>query len=164
VPIPNCPACPLNLQCLAFSNNSVDQHPVKIKKATVKRRYFTYLVISHAGHTYLQQRTGNDIWKQLYEFPLIEGDDLVRIQDMEEKIGQYTGAGGRGFELTFLSKPVVHQLTHRTIIARFVHLRIVKEGYVPRKNWKKVRFGEICDHPFPRLIDRYLELPLDQNG
>ncbi len=164
VRVPSCPACPLNLQCLAFSNNSVDRYPVKIKRATVKKRYFTYLVITHDDHTYIQQRTGNDIWKQLYEFPLIEADDLVRYEDMEKKIGQFTGAGDRGFELTFVSEPVIHQLTHRTITARFVHLRIVKDGYVPRKNWKKVRFGEIGDHPLPRLIDRYLELPLDQNG
>ncbi|MEX0983413.1 MAG: A/G-specific adenine glycosylase [Bacteroidales bacterium] len=163
-PIPNCPACPLNTQCLAFSNNSVDQYPVKLKKTAVKRRYFTYLVISHSGYTYIQQRTGNDIWKQLFEFPLIEDDDLVRYEDMEEKIGKFVGPGDRGFEITFVSEPVVHQLTHRTITARFVHLRIVRDGYVPRKNWKKVRFGEIGDHPLPRLIDRYLELPPDQKG
>ncbi|MCA1746640.1 MAG: NUDIX domain-containing protein, partial [Bacteroidales bacterium] len=158
VPIPNCPGCPLNSQCLAFSNNNVHRYPVKIKKAKVKQRYFTYLVISHNGFTYIQQRTGNDIWKQLFEFPLIEDDDLVRFEDMEEKIGQFTGAGHRGFEITFVSETLVHQLTHRTIKARFLHLRIVKDGFSPRENWKKVRFGEIGDHPLPRLIDRYLEL------
>ena len=164
VPIPNCPACPLNTQCLAFSKNSVDRYPVKLKKAAVKKRYFTYLVISHTGYTYIQQRTGNDIWKQLFEFPLIEDDAPVRAEELGERIGQFAGTGERGFEITFVSEPVLHQLTHRIITARFVHLRIVNGDYFPGKNWKKVRFGEIGDHPLPRLIDRYLELHPDLKG
>jgi len=158
---PNCPACPLNSHCLAFSNNSVAHYPVKIKKAKVKQRYFTYLVILHNGHTYIQQRTGNDIWKQMFEFPLIEHDGPAKPEELGGEIEKLTGLRQEGTVITRLSEPVRHQLTHRTINARFVHLRIINGAFSPPGGWKKILQEEIADHPLPRLIDRYLELHPD---
>ncbi len=158
---PNCPACPLNIHCLAFSKNSVAHYPVKLKKAKVKQRYFTYLVISHNGYTYIQQRTGNDIWKQMFEFPLIEHDAPAKAEELGGEIERFTGLQQKDAEISGLSGPIRHQLTHRTLHARFVHLRIINGGFSPPRRWKKIVPEEIADHPLPRLIDRYLELHPD---
>lgn len=164
VPTPNCPACPLNIQCLAFSQNNVDRYPVKLKKVKVKQRYFTYLVISHNGYTYIQQRTDNDIWKQMFEFPLIEHDAPIKPEALGREIERFTGLQQKDAEITGLSEPVRHQLTHRTINARFVHLRVLDGGFSPPRRWRKILPEEIADHPLPRLIDRYLELHPDLEG
>jgi A/G-specific adenine glycosylase len=139
----------------------VEYYPVKLKKAKVKQRYFTYLVISHNGYTYIQQRTGNDIWKQMFEFPLIEHDGPAKPEELGGEIERLTGLKQVDAEITGLSETVRHQLTHRTINARFVHLRIINGGFSPPQRWKKVVQEEIADYPLPRLIDRYLELHPD---
>lgn len=161
---PDCPACPLNIHCLAFSKNSVARYPVKKKKPKVKQRYFTYLVISHNGYTYIQQRTDNDIWKQMFEFPLIEHDAPAKPGELGGEIERLTGLQQGGAGITRISEPVRHQLTHRTITAQFVHLRVRDAGFSPPRRWRKILPEEIADHPLPRLIDRYLELHSDLEG
>ena len=42
---PDCFNCPLNDSCVALSNNTIAQLPVKINKTKVRKRYFNYLVI-----------------------------------------------------------------------------------------------------------------------
>lgn len=75
---PECSVCPFQSYCVALSNHSVNSLPVKTKKNKSKDRFFNYLFLSEKSEnnvfTLLQKRTGKDIWKNLYEFPLIESD------------------------------------------------------------------------------------------
>lgn len=157
VPTPDCPDCPLSSHCMAFTRQEVDRYPVKNRKAKVKQRYFTYLVIGHNGYTYIQQRTENDIWKQLFEFPLIEHAAPPAPEELEEEVGRLTGLSDGALRITGVSEPVTHQLTHRTIRAQFVRVQITDNGYIPPERWKRVTLSEIGDYPLPRLIDRFLE-------
>jgi A/G-specific adenine glycosylase len=162
VPTPDCPACPLNSHCMAFTRQEVDRYPVKNKKAKVKQRYFTYLVIGHNGTTYIQQRTENDIWKQMFEFPLVEHEAPPTPEELTAGVEQLTRLSDGALRITGVSEPVTHQLTHRTIRAQFVKVQITHTNYAPPQRWKRVSFSEIGEYPLPRLIDRYLENnPLD---
>ena len=70
---PYCLHCPLNESCKALQNNQVQKLPVKLKKGTIKKRFFNYLVpLDAKGNTYLEQRLGKGIWQNLYQFPLME--------------------------------------------------------------------------------------------
>ena len=69
---PNCLHCPLLAQCLAFAHQTVLQRPVKLQTKKNVTRYFNYLVIRINENIYLHKRSGNDIWKNLYDFPCIE--------------------------------------------------------------------------------------------
>src|SRR5213075_423973 len=69
---PDCSVCPLNLNCVAFAQKRVDQLPVKNQKSETRNRYFHYLVVSHDKKLFPKKRNGNDIWKNLHDFPLIE--------------------------------------------------------------------------------------------
>lgn len=159
VPVaPDCLACPVQQFCVAFSNDLVTALPVKQKKAKIRNRYFTYLIIREGVHTYINRRTGNDIWREMYEFPLIEHDSAPDEAEILHAASLLTGLEGERLTISGLSDPVRHQLTHRRIIARFLHLETGANLLQPPVHWKRVRFSEVGDHPLPRLIDRYLEL------
>ncbi|MCF8224599.1 MAG: A/G-specific adenine glycosylase [Bacteroidales bacterium] len=74
---PNCRECPLNHICESYRLNASDKFPLKLKQTKRKNRYFTYFVIKQYGHTYIRKRTGEDIWKSMYEFPMIEQDQIT---------------------------------------------------------------------------------------
>src|SRR6185295_17174001 len=69
---PDCFSCHLKMDCYAFKNKRVNQFPVKSKTQKVRERFFYYLFIRWKNKIFLHKRTGKDIWKNLYEFPLIE--------------------------------------------------------------------------------------------
>lgn len=154
---PNCAGCVLNVHCTAYSHNSVGAYPVKRRKAQVKKRFFTYLVIDHDGTAFLQQRTGNDIWRQLFEFPLIEHESLPGAEDLGGLVEEFLALEPGELTITKISAPVKHQLTHQTIIARFVHLQIRRDHYVPPAVWIQTTLRQTGSYPLPRLIGRYLE-------
>ncbi len=69
---PLCESCCLARNCTAYINGLVDELPVKEKKSKVKERYFDYLVLCVGAEIYIRQRTGKDIWQNLYEYYLVE--------------------------------------------------------------------------------------------
>ncbi len=116
VPVnPDCHGCPLNSLCRAFAEDRVAELPVKLKKAKIKKRYFTYMVISHQKHTYIERRTSDDIWKELYQFPLTEHDTLPKEEEIPGIVEARIGAlpemlfGGTPHEL---GKPRFSIYTH----------------------------------------------------
>lgn len=154
---PDCGICPLNRLCEAYRMNRVKDFPVKIRKGTVKRRYFTYLLIGQSGDTYIYRRTGNDIWKELYEFPMVESEGLVTKEALFQLIAEHTGMEVGDFSLMSVSDLVKHQLTHRTIFAQFVHLTVLNPSFQGLPGWIRISSATVGDYPLPRLIDRYLE-------
>lgn len=161
---PDCTQCPLQNACEAYNRGLVDQYPVKLKKAKPRKRYFTYFIIEDDTFTYLQKRTGRDIWRDLYEFPLEETPKMPSLEDYPGIISEAEPEYPEKFRIIHVSSQVKHQLTHQTIFATFVHLEVMGRGFVPPSDWKKVRVSEIKNYPLPRLIDRYLEQGLSQKG
>tara|TARA_R110002020_G_scaffold111121_7_gene256685 strand:- start:161 stop:1216 length:1056 start_codon:yes stop_codon:yes gene_type:complete len=150
---PLCETCPLISGCLAVQKYKIQELPVKLKKAKVKKRYFNYLVVfSEENKTLLQQRTGKGIWNGLYEFPLIETEEPVSEGDFpsEESIQDILGEQKLSLEL-HNKKPVVHKLSHQHIYTHFWWVKAEKVGKegIPVKNVK--------DYPVPVLIANFLE-------
>ena len=159
VPVsPDCDNCPLKADCRAFELNLVNLLPVKEKKVKVKNRYFNYLFIDFNGSTFLQKRTANDIWKNLYEFPLIETDILLQQPDEITENEQFKTIfeGIENVNIVKISAPVKHILTHRKINAGFIHVQI---GESNRQLSKLIRipYDEIQNYAVSRLIESYLE-------
>src|SRR5690606_24908055 len=80
---PKCEICPVNESCEALAKNTVNQLPVKSKKVKVKHRNFHFLEISDGENFLIKKRTENDVWKNLYNFPLFE---TTSIEDELKKI------------------------------------------------------------------------------
>ena len=143
---PNCEICPLESICLSKSNGTWMNRPVKSKKTSVKNRFFHFLIFQKDQTTYLQKRSGKDIWQNLYQFPLIETQEDSELNNFEN----YSP-----FPPSKISAEIVHVLSHQKIHARFYHF-----NHLPSKintDWIAVKMAEIQDYPIPRLIDRYLE-------
>lgn len=158
VPVsPDCSVCPLQVYCKAYELKMVEQLPVKSKRTTVKQRFFNYLVIQYNQQIFLQKRTANDIWKNLYEFPLIETDQLLTVEELlENKFFQQLFQDIEQVKILNISKPVHHLLTHRRIMAQFITLQIVEKNEA-LKEFIEIRNTEIGDFAVSRLVEMYLK-------
>jgi len=156
---PKCEICPLQSICFAFENKNPDQFPVKTKKIVLRSRYFYYFVIRDAsqnnGHIYLNKRTNNDIWRNMYDFPLIESDKELDINaGILNSLEKFIATDQ--YEIINISKHYKHQLTHQTIFACFVLIETVT--LLPQSTaYIRIPFIEINNYPLPKHIDNYLQ-------
>ena len=154
---PNCLHCPLQAQCLAFERLTVMQRPVKLAKTKVMTRYFNYLVIKTQGEVYLHKRSGNGIWRNLYDFPCIESEQPMTVEEVtgsEEFMQLFVG---KPFTITKVSPTFTHKLTHRTLIAQFIEIKLdEKLPQIQTKDLFLTPESDLGNYPIPRLIDLYL--------
>lgn len=150
---PLCGECPFRRTCKAYLQDKVDEWPVRNKKAGIKKRWFDYLVIESGGRFLLRKRTGKDIWANLYEFPLLEGNRLspkAVLKRAEEEgwlvPGKYT--------LRMVSEWKEQVLSHQKIHARFFE---IDPGPNPGKikGYQWVARKKADELAFPRLIAKY---------
>jgi len=73
---PKCTECPLTQSCYAYAKQKISEFPKVKAKVPRKIRHFHYLVITSSGKVAINKRVQNDIWQEMYEFPLIETDEL----------------------------------------------------------------------------------------
>lgn len=154
---PNCLLCPLQAQCLAFANQTVMQRPVKLQKLKITTRYFNYLVFRIEGNVYLHKRSGNDIWKNLYDFPCIESENPMTVEEViaSEKFQQLIE--NKSFTIIKTSPAFTHKLTHRTIIAQFIEIKLEENLLrIETNDLFLARETDLGNFPIPRLIDLYL--------
>lgn len=154
---PNCLHCPLQAQCLAFERQTVMQRPVKLAKTKIMTRYFNYLVIKTQGEVYLHKRSGNGIWRNLYDFPCIESEQPMtaeKVTGSEEFMQLFVG---KPFTITKVSPTFTHKLTHRTLIAQFIEIKLdEKLPQIQTKDLFLTPESDLGNYPIPRLIDLYL--------
>lgn len=157
-----CAGCPLSAACMAFNHNKVMCLPVKSKKPAVRSRYFHYFIVSDGHYTYLHKRTASDIWKGLYEFPLIEtpalvdADYITEQQDFKLLFGNYAPV------ILAHSSLIKHQLTHQSLWTRFYALKLNTMPKQIGEDFRKIAITELAQHSIPRLIDAFLEKKADR--
>lgn len=148
---PNCSVCPLMESCAAFANKTVAIRPVKQGKTKVRNRYFHYLHFDAADELLLEKRTENDIWKHLFQLPLLELEEEMELLDIERKLIE-----------TFQLKPeTVSSLIKHILSHQRIHARVWKFSAFPPENtmettWFTVTKSDLSKFPIPRLLDRYL--------
>ena len=61
-------------------------YPIKKKKIKIKERYLNYVVvITEDKKTRIKKRNDSGIWKNLYEFPLIETETEISADEIINK-------------------------------------------------------------------------------
>jgi A/G-specific adenine glycosylase len=119
---PNCAICPLLDRCEAQRDHTVADLPVKLKNNPKRIRHLNYLFIHNQTSLLLQKRTGKDIWKNLYEFPLFEShQELVAWDEiMRSNLLQETFSIDALTQLKLIGdvSRVKHQLTHQSLIVK----------------------------------------------
>lgn len=154
---PNCLHCPLQAQCLAFDRQTVMQRPVKLQKLKVTTRYFNYLVIRVKDSIYLHKRSDNDIWRNLYDFPCIESEKPMTVEEVVSSEAFLQLIDHKSFTLIKTSPVFTHKLTHRTILAQFIEINLSQELlHIETKGLILTPERDLGNYPIPRLIDLYL--------
>jgi A/G-specific adenine glycosylase len=154
---PDCGICPLQKDCFAFQHKMISRLPVKITRTKPSNRYFTYILLSWGGKTYIHKRSGGDIWQNLYEFPLVEESGFTEIRQFFKKKVVQSLLKGNSTKNLLPSGTYKQQLTHQTIYARFLHVKISKafsgggeKGFFP------VAMSDLDQYPFPKIILQYI--------
>ncbi|MCG7857359.1 A/G-specific adenine glycosylase [Flavihumibacter sediminis] len=153
---PRCDICPQQPDCQAFLNNMVGELPVKAKSIVRKTRYFYYFILNWKGNYYIRQRMNSDIWKHLHEWVLaetpeaLEEDQSVLSHQLEKMVGPVQGT------ITAISRQVTQQLTHQTIIGRFIRVDL-EHPLDPDSGYQLLSKEALGKIAFPRFITRHLE-------
>lgn len=153
---PDCSACPLIDMCLSYDKGEHLSYPVKQNKTKTRNRYFHYLHIVCNGKTWLNRRSGNDIWKGLYEFPLIETEketDFVSLQETPAFQRLFSDAGD--INVSVERSNIKHVLSHQIIYATFYKIEI-EEIPEQLKSYKEISEATVSDYAVSRLIQIYL--------
>lgn len=155
---PDCLQCPIQSHCLSFANGTVDERPQKEKKLKVKTRYFHYLVIRNPDNSvYLHKRSAKDIWQNLYDFPCVESERPLTLDEITASDYFKSLRLNEKYIISHISPQYVHKLTHQTIIAIFVEIKISFFLAKIQKNDILLALeNELGTYPVPKLIDNYL--------
>lgn len=154
---PNCLLCPLQAQCLAFAHQTVMLRPVKLAKTKITTRYFNYLILRINDNLYLHKRSDNDIWKNLYDFPCIESQTPMSVEEVIASEAFLQLIENKPFTIIKSSPVFTHKLTHRTLLAQFIEIKLEQELLqIQTKDLFLTPETELGSFPIPRLIDLYL--------
>ena len=148
---PKCETCPVNESCEALAQKTVALLPVKSKKIKVKERNLHFLEITDNKNYLIKKRTGNDVWKNLYNFPIIE---LMENEKIESELNRLQI---KGAERTFQE---THILTHQRLKITFWKSAVPAgklKTFSKKLEAEIVPFEKLEELPLPRPMEKYLE-------
>lgn len=154
---PDCVNCELKEMCYAYQNKKVALLPVTLPKIKVKDRFFYYIVAFDKGlhRSYLSKRTKDDIWKNLYEFPLIETTSKQEMNDLISTKEWKRILKDINYTITGISESYLHKLSHQTIHAVFI--RVIIDNPFNLKGLKSIKTQEIDKFAISRLTEKYIK-------
>lgn len=158
----DCPNCIFRQECVAWRDGKVALLPVKALHAKATARYLYYFDVRWMQEgeemTWLHQRQGKDIWKGLFEFPLMETQTALSDAELtaqaEEFLSHLTSSRP---DRIVIGNAYKHQLTHRTIYATFIQTFFGKTAMPIQEKEQAIRREEIKKYPVSRLTDKYLK-------
>lgn len=149
---PKCDDCPFSKTCVAFNTNRINVLPVKIGKLKVKKRYLNYLVFQSLDNkTILNKRTEKGIWRNLYEFPVVETDKSVSKKVLADH-KDFLSIIRDEYQLSLYNeKQLIHRLSHQHLYTKFW---LVEVEELPKEG---IPISNIESYPVPILIANFME-------
>lgn len=152
---PNCMDCPMADVCISRAEDIIEQIPYKSKKIKRKSRFFHYLIWENGAQTVVQRREDKDIWQGLYQYPLIETENIAEL-GLAEICKDYFGLTAKKITVQKISDVHMQKLTHRDIHARFYHLLVSEIQLVIKEQYFLVDQKKVPNFALPKVIDAYL--------
>lgn len=152
-PVPECSSCFYNQHCIAFLEGKQDMLPVKENKVQLKERWMNYIVLQHHHHYAVHQRTGKDIWQQLFEFALVETPEHVspkQVLKLAEK--QY---GITAYTVLQTVSGIRQKLSHQSLSFQFIVVGLTTKPHIPDLRW--VNRSELSAIAFPRTVQQFIK-------
>ena len=154
---PDCLFCPLAGSCSALSKGWVTKLPVKQHKTKTTNRYFNYIYVRAGAYTFINKRTGNDIWKNLFELPLIEApvalseEDFLTLPEFRALF-----VPGEVPVVRSICREVKHVLSHRVIYANLYEVTL-SENLTYFSDFLKIRVDELEQYAVSKLVQDLLQ-------
>ena len=140
----DCNSCLFSIDCKAYNSNSVENYPVKKKKIKLKDRFLNYVVVvTNDNKTQIKKRDSSGIWKNLYEFPLIE----TKIETSAKQISKELDLNLKDL---LSVKKINHRLSHQLLHITFF---VYKVDY---KLDDLVDINTLASYPFPKPINKFI--------
>ncbi len=156
---PDCDNCPLNKKCFALKKNKIALLPVKEKKLKMKERFFHFIVVQNTNGFYIEKRNKKDIWKGLYQFPLIERQNFLSLKQLQST-SEWRQLFGKNFFIKNNSgrssinpEEKIQLLSHQKIHAKFFEV----EGEILNDDFNISDKKNLAHYPFPKIIDNYIK-------
>jgi A/G-specific adenine glycosylase len=150
---PDCLICPFNDSCVAFSENRINELPVKIKTAKAKNKHFNFLVlISSDEKTILEKREGKGIWQNLYQFPLIETNKGLAFEAFNSLVENHPLLKEKPFVMSLYNEiEIIHKLSHQHLHTKFWIVKV--DGFLE----KGIAIDKLEKYAVPILIGNFIE-------
>ncbi len=152
--LPLCDSCIQKADCEAFKLGIVADLPVKEKSIKRRTRYFYYFRLNWKGAYYVRQRQGNDIWQDLHEWVLVETteqqseDTGIYLKLLKKELGSIK------VRQVSVSAEVKQQLSHQTIIGRFITAELTTP-LAPAFGYQLLSKEQVSKLAFPRFITAF---------
>ncbi|WP_321996711.1 A/G-specific adenine glycosylase [Draconibacterium orientale] len=150
---PKCENCPVVESCFAYKNGLVAQLPVKEKKTKQRHRYFYYYMYDMGDSILLDKRSGNDIWQNLYQLPLIEREKA--LSDAELLHADFP-VKTMQVNVKSISGQKKHVLSHQIIHAKLIYLE-VQGNFNNQSPLIRVNKKDISKFAVSRLVEQFLQ-------
>ena len=123
-----------------------------------------YIYVRTGGYTFIRKRTGNDIWKNLYEPVLMEADKDLSEDALafEQKLFEVLGGTSWRF-LKPVKRGVKHVLSHRVIHANFYELHL-PDDFGTLEGYQRVAEEDLHKFPVSNLVYQFFSLILEPNN
>ncbi len=153
---PSCFNCPLSASCMAFAQNTVKKLPVKSKKTKTTNRYLNYIYVRAGKYTFIRKRTENDIWKNLFEFPLIETTDPLTEEELYS-LPEFSDllCGISNFHAKKVLSNVKHVLSHRIIYADFYEIVLPEDSMII--GYQRINENDIDGFAVSALVKKFID-------
>ena len=150
---PDCANCIFSSSCAGLQHKKVNILPVKSKKTKVTNKFFNYLILKDIqGNFIVQKREGKGIWENLYEFPLIETEELVSEIDFMNQLKATKFYNQLPADIILLNTEVIqHKLSHQNLHIQFYILNF------NQKIKEAKSLSEIQKLPFPIVIHNFMQ-------
>ena len=160
--LPLCNSCPLQKNCSAYKNGTVNQLPVKEKRLLKKNRWLTWFIFLYQEKVLVHKRSSRDIWQNLFEFYFTESEENPEWNNQKIFLMLKEQLGISKATLTSISPVFSQQLTHQHIKARFIKVELYKApSSLQAYEWVSLR--NIKELAFPGIINQYLQAPSVQS-
>jgi len=153
---PDCTSCPFSTICYANIHKAVQELPVKRIRKEQRKRYFHYFVLIYRDEIILQKRNHKDIWKELYEFPLIETEQAIPPGKSSESIPMPEFFGSGRPHIRKYTPVYKHILSHQIIHARFYLINTIPVLLPADSHYISIPVTRLPEFPVPRLIDKFI--------
>lgn len=128
----------------------------KKNKLQPKQRFFNFLVISDKNKIFIHKRSGKDIWKNLYDFPMIETIKECNKTCLLKNKQWNTIFKNAVISIADNPVTITHKLSHQVLHSKFFKVHLGSTNKFLEKNYIKIKLNDIRKYPVPRLIENYI--------